>query len=115
METKTKISRYELRAPEKECHDKNCPFHGSIKIRGKSFIGKVISVKASKTVTVLLERNLFVKKYEKYGRKFTKLAAHLPDCIEAKEGDLVKIFETRPISKTKHFVVVENLSTKSKE
>jgi small subunit ribosomal protein S17 len=93
--------------PEKECKDQNCPYHGKITVRGRIFIGKVISDKAQKTVTVSWPRIKFVKKYERYETKMSKLKAHNPDCIDAQHGDLVRVMETKPISKTKHFVVIE--------
>ena len=98
-----------IKAPERECHDKNCPFHGSLRIRGQSFVGKVISKKSAKTVIVLLDRLFYIKKYQRYEHRNSKFAVHLPDCIDVQVGDFVRFFETRPISKTKHFVVVENL------
>ncbi|MBC7110345.1 MAG: 30S ribosomal protein S17, partial [Archaeoglobi archaeon] len=42
-------------------------------------------------------------------KKRSKLHAHNPPCINARVGDVVKIAECRPLSKTKHFVVVEIL------
>ena len=77
--------------------------------RGMTFVGTVVSAKASKTVSVQWERRRFVKKYERYERRTSKVAAHVPEDMEVKEGDLVRIKETRPISKTKHHVVVEVL------
>ena len=73
--------------------------------RGKEFEGLVVSAKAAKTVTVAWERRRHVKKYERYERRRSKVAAHVPEGMEVKEGDTVRIKETRPISKTKHFVV----------
>jgi hypothetical protein len=48
-----------------------------------------------------------IPKYERFSTKRTRLKAHNPDCIKAKEGDIVTIMETRPISKTKSFVVIK--------
>ena len=39
----------------------------------------------------------------------TKVVAYNPECIHAREGDIVKIMECRPLSKTKSFVVIEIL------
>jgi small subunit ribosomal protein S17 len=90
-----------------KCDDKNCPYHGHIKVRGSIFTGTVISAKPQKTVTV--ERILIQKvpKYERYKKSRSKIHAHNPPCINAREGDIVKIGETRRISKTKSFVVLE--------
>ena len=92
-----------------ECNDKKCPKHGNVRTHGKEFIGRVKSAKMHKTVIVEWERRFYLKKYERYEIRRSKVAAHNPECINAKEGDIVKIKETRPLSKTKKFVVVEIL------
>lgn len=76
-------------------------------VRGKVFEGKVTSAKAQKTVTV--ERTVvhFVPKYERYKKTRSKIKAHIPETVKVREGDWVKIGETRRISKTKSFVVLE--------
>jgi len=99
----------QVKAPEVECDDKNCPFHGNLPVRGQSFVGVVVSDKPHKTVIIKREVVKYIKKYERYGRRTTKLAAHNPPCIHARVGDIVRVMECRPISKTKAFVVVEKL------
>jgi small subunit ribosomal protein S17 len=91
------------------CNDVHCPYHGHIKVRGKLFVGKVISIKRHKTVTVLVEHIKKIPKYERYARYTSKIHAHLPPCIKVEEGDIVEIGETRKISKTKSFVVLRVL------
>jgi small subunit ribosomal protein S17 len=83
-------------------------------IRGNVFEGKVISAKANKTVTVERELVQYIPKYERYKKIRSRVKAHNPTSINAKEGDLVRIGETRRISKTKSFVVMEILG-KDKE
>lgn len=78
-----------------------------ISTRGRTFTGKVISDKMSKTVTVEWERRKFIKKYERYEKRRTRIKAHNPETIKAEQGDFVQIEETRPISKTKNFVVTK--------
>ncbi|OYT56453.1 MAG: 30S ribosomal protein S17 [Candidatus Aenigmarchaeota archaeon ex4484_14] len=102
-----------IKGPEKECDSLKCPWHGSLKVRGRTFIGKVVSDKGSKTVIVERSYNRFIKKYERFERRKTRIAAHNPDCIAAEIGDVVRIAECRPITKTKHFVVVEKINQKS--
>jgi len=46
-------------------------------------------------------------KFERFEKRQAKIHAHNPPCINAKEGDRVKIAECRPLSKTKAYVVVE--------
>lgn len=75
-------------------------------VRGNIFVGKVVSAKAQKTVTVERELTHYLQKYERYKKIKTKIAAHNPTSINAKEGDTVEIGETRKISKTKNFTVI---------
>ena len=69
-------------------------------------VGRVVSNKAEKTVTVMLERQVKHPLYGKYIKRSTKVHAHDEDNSCA-EGDLVKITECRPISKTKNWRVIE--------
>lgn len=88
-----------------ECNDPRCPIHGSIKVRGVELTGTVVSDKAKKTVIVEREYTRYMYKYERSLRKRSRIPAHNPECINAKVGDIVKIGETRRMSKTKSFVV----------
>lgn len=81
--------------------------------RGMTFVGTVVSAKASKTVSVQWERRRYVPKYERYEKRKSKVAAHVPEGMSVNEGDTVRIKETRPISKTKHFIVTEVLDNES--
>ncbi len=98
-----------VKPPKKKCEDDKCPFHGNLSCRGRVFVGTIISDKARKTVIVEWTRKYFLKKYERYEKRRTKLKAHNPPCINAKKGDVVKIMECRKLSKTKSFVVIEGL------
>ena len=68
--------------------------------------GRVISNKMLKTVTVLLERQVQHPLYGKIIRRSTKVHAH-DENGQCKEGDVVRIAECRPLSKTKNWRVVE--------
>ena len=68
--------------------------------------GRVVSNKMQKTVTVLLERQVQHPLYGKIVRRSTKVHAH-DEKSECKEGDVVRIAETRPMSKTKNWRVVK--------
>lgn len=94
---------------KKVCNDKNCPFHGNLRTRGRTFTGTIISNKMHKTAVVEWSWNKFVPKYQRYAPKRTKIKVHNPECITALEGDMVKIIGCRPLSKTKNFVIVEVL------
>jgi len=92
-----------------ECTDRNCPFHGTLSVRGRTFEGVVMSDKMQRTVVVELEHVHKVAKYERYERRTSRHAAHNPPCISARTGDRVKIAECRRLSKTVSFVVVGKL------
>jgi len=95
-----------------ECKDISCPFHGETRIRGKITQGVVVSKKSKNTVIIRRDYVQFVKKYQRYERRNTRLACHLTDCLshEIEIGDLVRVGESRKISKTKAFIVIEKIS-----
>lgn len=70
----------------------------------RTLIGKVVSDKRAKTVTVLVERRVKHELYDKIVAKSSKYHAH-DEKGEYKLGDVVEISESRPISKTKSWVV----------
>jgi small subunit ribosomal protein S17 len=72
----------------------------------KTRTGKVISTKMDKTITVACERRIKHPVYGKFIRKTTKLMAHDAK-NECSEGDIVKIMETRPLSKQKRWRLVD--------
>jgi small subunit ribosomal protein S17 len=76
----------------------------------RRIVGRVVSNKADKTITVAVERSVKHPLYGKYVRKTTKLHAH-DEKNECQEGDLVAIVETRPLSRSKHFRLVEVLES----
>ncbi|MBI4210132.1 MAG: 30S ribosomal protein S17 [Candidatus Diapherotrites archaeon] len=76
-------------------------------VRGAVFSGIVVSAKAPKTVTVQRILTKYIRKYERYKKTKSKVKAHNPEQINAREGDTVMIGETRKLSKTKNFVVME--------
>ncbi|MEM1563834.1 MAG: 30S ribosomal protein S17 [Candidatus Bathyarchaeia archaeon] len=96
-----------FKKPKKTCNDRNCPFHGSLPIRGRILEGVVVSAKMDKTVIVRHDYLKYVPKFMRYERRRSRIPSHNPPCIDAKEGDRVVIAECRPISKTVSFVVVE--------
>ena len=68
--------------------------------------GRVVSNKMDKTVTVLVERQVKHALYGKYIKRSTKLHAHDAD-NSCNEGDVVRVTEIAPLSKTKNWRVVE--------
>ncbi|MFC5365609.1 30S ribosomal protein S17 [Salinirubrum litoreum] len=96
--------------PEEACSDENCPFHGSLSVRGQTLEGRVASTDMTKTVIVEREYDVRVPKYDRYMKRRSRIPAHAPPCVELAEGDTVRIAETRPLSKTKSHVVVERVA-----
>ncbi|WP_448578350.1 30S ribosomal protein S17 [Thermosphaera sp.] len=95
-----------LNPPEKTCEDPKCPWHGHVKVRGVVLTGVVSKRKAHGMVVVRHDYLHYVKKFMRYEKRKKHIHAHLPPCIEVREGDTVVIGETRPLSKTVSFVVL---------
>lgn len=89
--------------------DKKSPFSGGIKLHGRQFVCTVVSAKMRRSAVVEWERRYFLRKYERYERRMTRITVHVPVEIQVAEGDKVRISECRPLSKTKTFVIIENL------
>lgn len=77
----------------------------------KTFTGTVVSDKMDKTITVEIENYSTHRLYGKRVKKTTKLHAHDENSV-AKIGDVVKVMETRPLSRTKRFRLVEVVKAK---
>lgn len=75
----------------------------------RTLVGKVISDKMDKTIVVVVERTVKHPKYGKIMKRRTKLHAHDENQVCA-IGNLVRIRESRPLSKTKSWVLVEVIS-----
>lgn len=79
-----------------------------------TIIGKVISDKMHKTIVVQVERKVKHPLYGKYVRKFSKMYAHDEENT-CKLGDLVLIKQSRPLSKTKRWVLLEILKREEQQ
>lgn len=77
-------------------------------VRGRTVQGVVVSNKMDKTITVRVERRVKHPLYGKIVTKTSKFHAHDPE-NQCQEGDTVIIKESRPLSKTKSWVLVERL------
>ncbi|WP_350562481.1 30S ribosomal protein S17 [Psychrobacter sp. CAL346-MNA-CIBAN-0220] len=75
--------------------------------------GRVVSDKMDKSITVLIERLVRHPLYGKQLRRSTKIKAHDENNV-CQQGDLVRIKETRPISKTKAWTLVDVIETVEK-
>jgi small subunit ribosomal protein S17 len=72
----------------------------------KERTGRVVSSKMNKTITIIVESKMKHPIYGKFVNKSTKFHAH-DEKNECGEGDLVRIMETRPLSKSKNWRLVE--------
>ena len=75
-------------------------------IKKREWVGRVLSNKMNKTVVVAVERSVIHPMYRKVLRRVTKMKAH-DEQNACQIGDRVRLVETRPISKDKHWRVVE--------
>ena len=95
-----------LKPPDRSCNDEKCPWHGKTRVRGQLLVGRVVKARMQRTVVVEREYLVWVPKYMRYERRRSKIHAHNPPCVDAKEGDVVLIGETRPLAKSVAFVVI---------
>ncbi len=93
--------------PTATCDDRHCPFHGSLKLRGRLFTGIVIRNVMHKSTVIEFPRKFYLPKYERFENRRTRIKAHIPPCLLVAKGDTIRIMESRPISKTKNFVAIE--------
>ncbi len=83
-----------------------------IQASNRALIGRVVSDKMDKTVTVLVERRVQHPLYGKFIRRSTKVLAH-DDANECGKGDMVMVEQCRPLSKNKSWRLVKILERAS--
>lgn len=98
-----------IKPPKKACSDAKCPFHGSLKVKGRTMRGFIVSKDVHTSATLETERSIFIKKYERYMKRRTRIRVHNPPCVDAQIGDAVRVIACRPLSKTKNFVIIEKV------
>ena len=106
----------EMEEGKSSCADRDCPVHGRLRVRGRTFKGYVVR-KFPRRIAIEFERTVYIKKYERFTKKKTRLHARLPKCMEDKinVGDYVMVGECRPLSKIIHFVVLREVKESEKE
>ncbi|MDP1695359.1 MAG: 30S ribosomal protein S17 [archaeon] len=84
--------------------------------RGRTFEG-FVTKKFPKRVVVEFERKVYVKKYERFYKKITRLHARLPDSManDINVGDHIQIRECRPLSKIINFMVIKKVRSDEQE
>ncbi len=107
MDSKIRDIGIDVNPPASTCNDPNCPFHGTLSVRGRLIDGKVVSTKMDKTAVVEKKYLRYQNKYERYEKRTGRYSVHAPSCMEIGPGDEVRIMECRPISKTVSFVAIE--------
>ena len=99
----------EVSPPQEPCQDPFCPFHGTLSVRGQILNGVVVASKMDKTAVIQREVKRYIPKFERYEKRTHNYHVHNPPCLNVQRGDVVRIMECRPLSKTKSFVVIEKL------
>jgi small subunit ribosomal protein S17 len=99
----------DVRSPKEPCDDRHCPFHGHLSVRGQIFEATVVSTAMQRTAVV--ERTILrpIPKYERIAKRRRRYLVHDPPCLKVRVGRLVRVAETRPLSKTVTFCIVEDL------
>ncbi len=92
------------------CMDKKCYIHHGLKVRGNRMSGKIKSTKAKNTAIIERDSTKYYAKYQRRAKERTHITAHLPGCMKVQIGDMVTIGETRRVSKTKAWTVLEVIS-----
>merc|ERR1712205_49984 len=87
--------------------DKKCPFTGQVSIRGKILRGVVHRTFMKNTITVRRDYLHYITKYRRYEKRHKMISAHCAPCFDARPGDEVMIGETRPLTKTVRYNVLE--------
>lgn len=103
-----KVKKKKKGEEEVICEDRNCPFHGSLSVRGRRFRGTVKKVVGSRAV-VEWTRFPYFPKYERYARAISRIHSHIPACLaeKVKSGVNVEARECRRLSKLVHSVIVK--------
>ena len=86
----------------------------STQAQSRTIVGKVVSDKMDKTIVVQVDRKIKHPLYGKYINRTSKMYAHDGE-NQCKIGDLVMIANSRPLSKTKHWVLVKVIEQAEKE
>ena len=94
--------------------DKKCPFTGNVSIRGRILTGVVKSTKMKRTIIIRMNYLHYIRKYQRYEKRHTNIAAHISPCFRCQEGDTVVVGQCRPLSKTVRFNTLKVIPSGSK-
>ncbi len=93
---------------QKELKTKEKNIVATVPVRGRTFEGYVTK-KFPKRVVVEFIRTVYIRKYESFMKKKTRIHSRLPDNLDVNIGDYVQVQECRPLSKLIHSVVIKML------
>ncbi len=96
-----------VKAPKNKCTDNKCPFHGLINVKNEPLKGTVVKKDISRSATIEWSKSHYVSKYERYELRRSRQRVHNPTCLNAELGDEVLAVKTRPLSKTKNYVIID--------
>ncbi len=88
--------------------EKEAAIVATIPTRGRTFEGTVTK-KFPTRVVIEMERTVFVKKYERFYKKKTRIHARLPQGMDINVGDYIRVRECRPLSKIINAIVIEKI------
>ncbi|MBI2125230.1 30S ribosomal protein S17 [Candidatus Woesearchaeota archaeon] len=97
------------RAYDSKYYDKNCPFTGGLAVKKELLTGRVVKKDTNKSATIEWFSSHYVPKYERFELRKSRLRVHNPPCLDAQIGQSVLVAKSRPISKTKHHVIIQVL------
>lgn len=101
--------------PRESCGDAKCPFHGIIQVKKELAEGVVVKRDLNRSATIEWHRSLYIPKYERYAFRRSRLRVHNPACVDAQIGDKVVAARTRPLSKTKHHVLIAKVPSQEEQ
>jgi small subunit ribosomal protein S17 len=102
-----------VKAPKNKCTDNKCPFHGLINVKNEPLKGTVVKKDISRSATIEWSKSHYVSKYERYELRRSRQRVHNPTCLNAEIGDEVLAVKTRPLSKTKNYVIIDIIKRES--
>lgn len=98
------------KAPERNCTDGKCPFHGNVSVKKELFHGKIVKKDLNHSATMEWFKSQFIPKYERYELRRSRMRVHNPACLDANVGDEVIAARSRPLSKMKNHIIISVVS-----
>ena len=87
--------------------DQKCPFTGNVSIRGRIMRAQVRSTKMKRSIVIRRDYLHYIEKYQRYMKRHKNFTVHCSPAFEPKVGDEVIVGQTRPLSKTIRYNVLQ--------